>query len=67
MILYQNVAILILKTLDLLTYVSRNTLVCSSKDLIENLDVENSTFFCKFLGIWTVYVQKGPGVNRDIN
>ena len=55
MILYQSIAVLVVTTLDLLRYIPRNILVCSSKDLIENLDVENATFYCQFIGM-SIYV-----------
>lgn len=48
--LYQSTAILAISALDLLRYAPGNELVCKSKDLIESLEVENSTAFCKFLG-----------------
>ena len=47
---YQTIAVLFYSIVDLVSYATAKELVCSSRDLIDSLEVQNSTPFCIFEG-----------------
>ena len=47
---YQTIAVLFSSTVDLVSYTTVKELVCRSRDLIESLEVQNTTPFCIFEG-----------------
>ena len=47
---YQTIAVLFSSTVDLVSYATVKQLVCSTQDLVESLEVQNSTPFCIFGG-----------------
>ena len=50
LMVYQTIAVLFSSTVDLVSYATVNELVCRSRDLIETLEVQNSTPLCIFEG-----------------
>ena len=50
LMVYQTIAVLFFSTVDLVSYATVKELVCSSRDLVESLEVQNSTPFCIFGG-----------------
>ena len=50
LMVYQTIAVLFSLTVDLVSYATVKQLVCSSQDLVESLEVQNSTPFCIFVG-----------------
>ena len=48
--IYQTIAVLFSSTVYLVGYITVKELVCSSRDLIENLEIQNSALFCIFEG-----------------